>query len=97
MKIDNQLISRLETLARLELSEAERAQIQPDLNKILNMVDKLNELEIDDVEPLVYLNQEGDRERKDEVGNQLTTEDALKNARDNDGTYFRVPKFVKNS
>ncbi len=94
MQIDNELVSRLEHLARLELSEAERAQMQVDLNKILTMVEKLQELPTDGVEPLVYLNPDVNVWREDEVKHQVKREDALKNAPDQDGTYFKVPKVI---
>ena len=94
MQIDNELVSRLEHLARLELSEEERKQMQTDLNKILTMVEKLQELPTDGVEPLVYLNPDTNVWRKDEVAHQVKREDALKNAPDQDGTYFKVPKVI---
>lgn len=94
MQVDEKLISRLEHLARLELSGEERGHIQQDLNKILDMVEKLNELDTTNVQPLVYINEEGNVWREDEVKNQLDREKALKNAPDQDGTFFKVPKVI---
>ena len=94
MQIDKKLISRLEHLARLELSDAERARIQKDLNDILKMVEKLQELDTNTIDPLVYLNQEGNQWRKDEIAHQLDRAKALKNAPKQDGTYFKVPKVI---
>lgn len=94
MQIDEKLISRLEHLARLELSKEERGHIQHDLNKILEMVEKLNELDTTNVQPLVYINEEGNVWREDEVKNQLNQKKALKNAPDQDGTFFKVPKVI---
>ena len=94
MQIDEKLISRLEHLARLELSKAERSHIQQDLNKILNMVEKLNELDTRNVKPLVYINEEGNVWREDTVKHQLDREKALKNAPDQDGAFFKVPKVI---
>lgn len=94
MQIDEKLISRLEHLARLELSGEERSHIQKDLNKILDMVEKLNELDTTNVKPLVYINEEGNVWREDAVKNQLDREKALKNAPDQDGTFFKVPKVI---
>ena len=96
MQVDEKLISRLEHLARLELSKKERAQIQQDLNNILVMVEKLNELDTKNVEPLVYINEEGNVWREDKVDNQISREKALSNAPDQDGTFFRVPKVIPN-
>jgi len=95
MKIDKTLISKLEKLSRLELKDSEKESIQTDLNNILTMVEKLNELETDGVEPLIHLSEEEHDLRVDEVKNQLDREDALKNAPQQDGQYFLVPKVIK--
>ncbi|MEM1216330.1 MAG: Asp-tRNA(Asn)/Glu-tRNA(Gln) amidotransferase subunit GatC [Bacteroidota bacterium] len=92
--MDEALISRLEQLARLKLSAAERSALQGDLNNILQMVEKLQELDLQDVEPLVYVNSAVQRLRKDEIRNQVTREEALKNAPDHDGEHFKVPKVI---
>ena len=94
MKIDKQLISRLEHLARLELSEEEKNRLMGDLNEILQMVEKLQELDTSNVEPLIYINEAINVWREDQVENQVTQEEALKNAPDQDGTYFKVAKVI---
>ncbi len=96
MVIDNKLISKLEKLARLQLGKAEKKKIREDLNEILKMVEKLNDLDTEGVEPLVYVNQErGNVWREDEIETRISREEALKNAPDQDGTYFKVPKVIK--
>jgi aspartyl-tRNA(Asn)/glutamyl-tRNA(Gln) amidotransferase subunit C len=94
MQIDATLISRLEKLARLQLDEAERAKLTGDLQYILDMVDKLRELDTAGVEPLVYMNNEINVFREDEVTTQLTRAEALQNAPKHDGQFFRVPKVM---
>jgi aspartyl-tRNA(Asn)/glutamyl-tRNA(Gln) amidotransferase subunit C len=94
MTVNTDLISRLEHLARLELSEAERGSLQNDLSNILGMVEKLQELDTSKVEPLVYMNEEVNVWREDEVKYQVEREAALKNAPDQDGTFFKVPKVI---
>lgn len=94
MQIDDQLISRLEKLARLELSAEERQTIQGDLNQILAMVEQLQSLDLADIEPLAYVNAAENRLRADLIEEQVTREQALRNAPDTDGTYFRVPKVI---
>ncbi|MEN0003773.1 MAG: Asp-tRNA(Asn)/Glu-tRNA(Gln) amidotransferase subunit GatC [Bacteroidota bacterium] len=94
MQIDKNLISRLEHLARLELSEAERESLTNDLNAILEMVAQLQDLDTDDVEPLVYINEDINQLRPDEVNNQVDVKEALKNAPDEDGAHFKVPKVI---
>jgi aspartyl-tRNA(Asn)/glutamyl-tRNA(Gln) amidotransferase subunit C len=96
MVIDNKLISKLENLARLELGTEEREKISHDLNEILKMVEKLNDLDTDGVDPLIYVNEAVENKwREDEIESKITREDALKNAPDQNGVYFKVPKVIK--
>jgi aspartyl-tRNA(Asn)/glutamyl-tRNA(Gln) amidotransferase subunit C len=94
MKIDDALILRLENLARLDLSAAERTKMQGSLTNILTMVEQLNTLDTEGVEPLVYINEDVNVWREDVVNHQLDRRDALKNAPDTDGTFFKVPKVI---
>ena len=94
MTIDHNLILKLENLAKLELSEEERLKLTGDLNNILSMVEKLQELDTNGVEPLVYINEEVNQLREDKVCNQVDQSSALSNAPDQDGTYFKVPKVL---
>ena len=94
MKIDKDLILRLEHLARLELSGTEREQMVKDMKNIMDMVERLQEVDTDEVDPLVYMNESSNRLRKDEVKNELPIEDALKNAPKTEGNYFLVPKVI---
>lgn len=95
MKIDSALISKLEQLARLELSAEEKERITEDLGNILQMVSKLEELDTENVEPLIYISEEVNVLRPDVVKNQVDTAAALKNAPNADDQYFRVPKMIK--
>ena len=95
MKIDQKLIEKIAKLSQLNLNKEAKVKMEKDLNKILDFVDKLNNLNTDNVEPLVYLNEEVNKLRKDEVGNHLKKENALKNATDKDSDYFKVPRVKK--
>jgi aspartyl-tRNA(Asn)/glutamyl-tRNA(Gln) amidotransferase subunit C len=95
MQIDRTLILRLEELARLELSPDERERLTKDLNNILAMVEKLNELDTTGVEPLTYVSGEVNALREDNVKNQVSQQEALANAPSQDGSYFKVPKVLK--
>lgn len=94
MQIDKKLISKLEHLARLELEPEEKEQLMQDLNNILQMVEKLQELPTEAIEPLVYLNEDVNVWRSDQIKHQLDRSAALKNAPDQDGVYFKVPKVI---
>ena len=95
MKIDNDLILRLEHLSKLQLTDTERKKMTGDLNNILKMIEKLEEVDTEGVEPLTHMTDVVNAFRTDEVKNQLSREDALKNAPQTDGKFFQVPKVIK--
>ena len=95
MKIDNALVERLAELSKLEFDETTKETMKQDLQKIFNMMDKLNELNVDGVEPLIYMSDEVNVLRVDEVKGQVSKEDALKNSPQHDSDFFKVPKVIK--
>lgn len=95
MEVNKDLILKLETLARLELSDTERDAIQKDLSNILQMVDKLNELDTTGVEPLVYISEAQNVLRDDVVAHEVSNEAALRNAPQAKAPYFSVPKVIQ--
>ncbi|MGB3546347.1 MAG: Asp-tRNA(Asn)/Glu-tRNA(Gln) amidotransferase subunit GatC [Saprospiraceae bacterium] len=94
MPVDDALISHLGKLARLELTPESRANLGADLDKILAMVEKLSELDLEGVAPLTHLGDDGQPPRPDRVAHELSREQALENAPDHDGTFFRVPRVI---
>ena len=94
MQIDRDLILRLENLAKLELSESERERLCVDLTNILQMVEKLKELDTSNVEPLTYISDVVNQLRDDEIKGQVTIEQALSNAPEKNEPYFKVPKVM---
>lgn len=95
MKIDSKLVDKLAQLSQLDFDEKGKTQMTSDLNKILALVNKLEELDTENVEPLVYLNTENNVLREDQVGQHLSKNDALKNGPDKDSDYFKVPTVLK--
>jgi len=95
MKIDSKLVDKLAQLSQLDFDEKGKTQMTSDLNKILALVNKLEELDTANVEPLVYLNNETNVLREDQVGQHLSKNDALKNGPDKDSDYFKVPTVLK--
>jgi len=95
MKVSKETVDRLAELSRLEFSETEKEQIRNDLEKIVGFVEKLGELPVDDVEPLVYMSEEQNVTRADVPQQTLGLEDALKNAPRKDSDYIRVPKVLE--
>lgn len=95
MQVDDKLIDKLAHLSRLEFENEAKEEIKKDLTRILSFVEKLNELNTDNVEPLVYMTDEVNVLRDDEVKQTITQEEALKNAPKHDSDYFRVPRVVE--
>jgi aspartyl-tRNA(Asn)/glutamyl-tRNA(Gln) amidotransferase subunit C len=93
-KIDVKMVDEIAHLARLEFNDASKQEIINDLNRMLAFVDKLNELNTDSIEPLIYMTDETNVLREDEVIQTLTQDEALKNAPRKDSDYFKVPKVI---
>ncbi len=94
MTINDELIDRLSNLAKLNFEEEGKQAIKQDLEKILNFFQTISELDTDQVEPLVYMNQEVNIARKDEVKVLINKEEGLKNAPKADENFFLVPKMI---
>ena len=95
MEINRDLILKLESLAQLELTDSEREHMQTDLQNILQMINKLPEINTDGLEPLIHLGTKQVSLREDVSGSQLITSQALQNARVKDDHYFLVPKVIE--
>lgn len=67
MSTDIQTIRKIAHLARLEFNEEKEQEVLQDLNKILNWVDQLRELDTESVEPLIHMSEEVNVLREDEV------------------------------
>jgi aspartyl-tRNA(Asn)/glutamyl-tRNA(Gln) amidotransferase subunit C len=95
MKVDNKLIEDLARLAKLKFDKQAIEKMKADLESILGFVDKLSEIDTEGVDPLIYLSEELNVLRTDEIGEEITQEDALKNAPEKDSDYFKVPTVLK--
>ena len=94
MKIDNNLILKLENLSRLKLSEDERVSMISNLSDMLKLVEKLEELPTDNVEPLIYVNGETNIWRNDVSETLISAEMAVKNAPEAQENFFSVPRVI---
>ena len=95
MKIDDTMIEKISRLAYLEFGEEERENIRKDLEQILTFVEKLNELDTENIDPLVYLSENRDVLREDKATRTITTEEALINAPEKNGSFFKVPRVIQ--
>lgn len=95
MIIDKQTIHKVADLARIAVKEEEIDALIPDMNKILTFMEKLNELDTTGVEPLVYMNSEENVWREDEVKQEISVAQGLKNAAVHNEAFFLVPKIIE--
>lgn len=94
MKVNEQLIRHLSHLARLQFDTKEEQEMIQDLNRILGFVEKLEEVNTDGIEPLIYMTDGTNILRDDEIIQSVSQNEALKNAAKKDSDYFRVPRFI---
>jgi aspartyl-tRNA(Asn)/glutamyl-tRNA(Gln) amidotransferase subunit C len=94
MKINDALIDNLAKLSKLEFDSVAKEEIKGNLQKILDLVEKLNEVDTEGVEPLVYMTGNQNIFREDEVKAITSKDEALKNAPDKDSDYIKVPKVI---
>lgn len=95
MKIDKETLDKIAHLSRLEIDEKDVPKMLEDMSQIISFVEKLNEVDTEGIEPLTTMSQEVNVLREDEVKNQLSKEEVLKNAPVKDENYFRVPKVLE--
>ena len=95
MEVTDSLIDKLAHLSRLKFEASEKEEIKADLQKMIAFVDKLNELDLADVGPLLHMSDEVNVLREDKVKDSINREEALKNAPDHDDKFFKVPKVIK--
>ena len=93
-------VSYVADLAHLELTDEERIRMLKDLNSILGYIDRLNQLDTSNVEPMaqvasLYGERKDEVMRSDETRPSLPREEALRNAPVSDGTFFKVPKVIE--
>ena len=89
------LISYLEKLGRIRLTEEEKERTRIDLSSILGYIDKLNELDTDSVEPLSHAFPITNVYREDVVTNGDRRDIILSNAPAQKDGSFKVPKTVE--
>jgi len=95
MKITDEKIDTLAHLSRLSFEGKEKDDIRQDLENILDMCEKLKEVDTNGVEPLIYMSESHTVLRKDEVIQEISKSEALKNAPKSDSDFFRVPKVIE--
>lgn len=94
MSVSKEDVHYIADLARLRFSEEEEEEMAQQLSRVLGYMEKLNELDTEDVQPMSHVLDITNAFREDKVEQRITREEALKNAPDADQAYFRVPKVI---
>ncbi|MFP4136300.1 MAG: Asp-tRNA(Asn)/Glu-tRNA(Gln) amidotransferase subunit GatC [Candidatus Acetothermia bacterium] len=92
--IDKETVKHVEDLAELSLTESEREELTDDLAGIIDYVNKLQELDTDEVEPLMHILEVENVLRKDERKTNLPDEEVFKNSPARKGNFFQVPPVI---
>lgn len=95
MRITKETVEHVANLARLYLSEEEKAEMTEKLNSILDYMEKLNELDTSQVQPTAHVIPIKNVFREDRVWESLSLKETLKNAPDRDENFFRVPRIIE--
>ncbi len=94
VKVDRSHVEHVASLARIALSEKEKDLYTGQLSAILEFFDTLKEVDTTGVAPTSHVLEMANVVREDRTALSLTMEDALRNAPDPSGPFFRVPRIL---
>ena len=97
MKIDDTTVDKIASLSKLSFDGEQKDAIKNDMNKMLDFIGKLEEVDTEGVEPLIHMTDDVNVLRADDAISEITQKEALKNAPKKDSTYFKIPKVVARS
>ena len=96
MQVDDALLTKLEKLSYLKVSDDKREEIITQLSEIVNFVDNLSELNTDGVDDKFAMNDTSTFTREDSVScDTHISDDILKNAPKSGDHFFIVPKIIE--
>ena len=96
MQVDDALLTRLEKLSYLKVSDDKREEILGQLSEIVNFVDNLSELNTDGVDDKFAMNDESTTLREDSpLCNAKINDDILNHAPQSADHFFIVPKIIE--
>jgi aspartyl-tRNA(Asn)/glutamyl-tRNA(Gln) amidotransferase subunit C len=94
MEVNDALVDKLANLSRLQFDATEKEGIKKDLQRMIQFVEKLNELDTTGVEPLLHMSEQVNILREDEVKGSISRKEGLQNAPVHDEQFFKVPKVI---
>ena len=95
MPIDLKTVKHISKLSRISLDNEKAKKLEDDLNSIFSFIEKLNELDTKNVEPLASIAETTLKLRKDEIKSSNIRDQILKNSPEKNKDFFVVPKVVE--
>ena len=95
MSIDKDTVKHIAKLARISLDEKKINSLSKDLSSIMEFIEKLNELNTEQIVPLTSIIDASLRSRKDEVSDGKIRDQILKNSPEKNEEFFVVPKVIE--
>lgn len=95
MDLSNEDILKIIKLARLSAANEDIEDLTKNFNDILHYIEQLEEVNVDNIEPLAHVHEVANVFREDVSSNSLTTEQALANTKERSGDYIKVPLIVE--
>lgn len=95
MEITNEMVAKLAHLSKLKFDEAAAEKIKVDLQNMVGFIEKMNEVNTDNVTPLLHMTDAVNVMRNDVLQGSISNEAALHNAAQSKASYFVVPKVIK--
>ena len=95
MTIDLKTIKHISKLSRISVDDEKAKKLVGDMNSIFDFIEKLNELDTDNVEPLTSVAETTLKLRADEVKSENIREKILKNSPEENEDFFVVPRVVE--
>jgi len=95
VKVSKEDVLHVAKLSQLDIAPEEVEMFREQLTQILDWQDKLNELDLTDMNPTAHVLEMNNVMREDETRPSLSVKEALKNAPDKEGSYFKVPRIME--
>jgi aspartyl-tRNA(Asn)/glutamyl-tRNA(Gln) amidotransferase subunit C len=95
MSIDKETVGKIARLARIKVTEEDKEVLSGELTNILSMIEELNAVDTDGVEPMTSVVQVKPHVREDKVTDGNIADRILKNAPEETAGFFVVPKVVE--
>ena len=95
MEIDTETVLKIARLSRIKITDSESSDIQKDLNKIVEFVKKLGEIDVEGTGEFSFGKTYIKDMRQDSVSINDATDDILKNTESKNQNFFTVPKIVE--